>query len=137
MATHIWCILCMDVITDQQTNLVSYINCLERVQTTELPFPLLPCWMGTLWTRNGEASEALQFKIVLVSPKGKKKVVFQSDEITLDKQNTRVNVHLTGQPIEEEGTHYFQIHQKGPKRWKKVAQIPFPVALSEAPDSTD
>lgn len=130
MIKHVWSVVCTEVLTAQETNSVSYINCIERIQTSELPCVLPPFWLTTLWTRQAPESELLRVKVLLVDPDGKKRAVFESEEVTVDKQNVRVNIRVVGLTVGSEGTHNLRVQQRRENRWRRVADLPLHVAFS-------
>ncbi len=132
MIKHVWSVLCRELITDHETNSVSYINCVERIQAGELPLTLPPCWLGTLWRRHSSEDQLLQVRILLLDPEQHRKSVFQSQEVMVETPNMRFNIRIIGLTLESEGTHSFVIQQRVRNRWKRATEIPLDVALADA-----
>jgi len=82
MLENIWNVICKDVITDQQTNSVSYLNCLEEVILPKIPLALPSFNIGTLWQNKSDAPEIIKVKIDIKTPSGNRKTLLETDDIT-------------------------------------------------------
>lgn len=110
-------ILCKDVLLDKETNAVSYINCIESLETTKLPSNLFPVTLATLWCVDlqKETRCVLKLRLILVRPDGSRETLFETPNKVLETNLDRINFHLKGLPIKEEGRHrfLFEYYQDG------------------------
>ena len=123
MIENIWSIVCADIITDNRTNLVSYINCLEELSVPKLPVVVPLISVGTLWEKSDE-DDNLTIKVNLESPAGSKKELFKSESLKMEKKRHRVNVEIGGLTFEETGIYNFIIEYLNKKEWKVAKKIP-------------
>lgn len=133
MIVHIWSVLCERISIDRDTNLVSYLTCIEEITVARLPFicPLLA--FGSLWQTNRPSKDVLKFRLLLISPEGSEKVLIESEDYVFEKERHRTNIILNGIPFEHPGTYLFRIQKKQAKEWEMMAEIPMKIIL--LPDS--
>lgn len=132
MAKLMWSLLCERVITDQATNVMSYVDAVEAVGTEKLPARLQRVFLCTVWRRNDE-SEELVVGLHVFAPSGQELVTFKSPAIAFGQERrTRLNFELTGIPLEELGDYKIlleqQVEQDG---WTVEAELELEVALKE------
>ena len=126
MADLIWAIACQRVLTDKETNSVTYVEAVEEFSVPRLPFPFFPVTVGTLWRRE-KAGENLVTRFSVRSPGGEKLIDVEpkvSDNTSL---RHRVNVVLGGFQMQETGRYEFVIEQKSGKKWKEMGRLPIEV----------
>ncbi len=130
MAKIVWAIVCRRVITDQQSNTVTYVDAVEQINFSTLPSASPPVTVGTLWQRQ-EGDETLELRLRLLGPDKKLIASDQLQVITLEKPRHRVNVVVDGFEFREEGEHTIVIDQKLKGKWKRVALLPLAIELAE------
>lgn len=131
MVKHIWTVLAGNIITDRQTNLMSYINCIEEIVTTKLPVQLPVIGIGTIWEKDSDKDESLNLKISLVFPSGNVKDIFKSSNIVMTKKRHRLNI-ITGRwEINEEGVYKIKIEILENDGWATANEVPFMVQFKK------
>jgi len=133
MATLVWAIVCQRIITDQQTNTVSYIDAIEGLQLRKLPGTSPPFSLGTLWER-GDDDEELQIRFRVVRPGGEKGGEFVSNPTRLTRPHHRMNAVIGGLKADKPGRYEIRIDQRRGERWRKVASLPIDVSQLAAED---
>ncbi len=131
MIENIWCILCKDVITDSETGLVSYINCLEEIQTVKLPVVVPGFSIGTLWMKTTDSVEILSFRMRYILPSGKEKKPIEFNNIEMKVKKHRLNLVLQELKIEEEGIHRFVVEYLVDEKWVRVKELFFEVKVKK------
>jgi len=129
MIKHIWSILCERISIDKETNLLSYLTCVEEVTVTQLPVssPLLA--FGTLWQTDSPSQEKLIFRLILIMPDGSEKILIESKDFVFEKERHRTNIILNGLTFDQTGPHIFKMQKKLEKDWDTVAEIPMKIKL--------
>ena len=130
MAKFLNCVVCEKVITDRTTNVVSYINCVEELHAAQLPAPLPPLVLGSLWARESDTEENLEMRIRVSPPDGATKT-FPVPIAVMDKQRKRYNVTIGGVLAEAEGTCLFELQVKRTGRWRRVWAFPVELKLAQ------
>jgi len=105
----LWGILCSRIITDSQTNTVSYIDCIEEIKTPKLPVKLLSCSIGSLWEKTTEGADFLKARITTESPSGQIDRIGETENLEIAKDRHRLNFLLDGFPIKEVGNYSFKV----------------------------
>ena len=120
MITNLWNVLCKRVIVDRQTNLVSYIDCINDLQARKLPAILPSLDLGTIWLIEPQKSKQEKFmlRVRLFRPDGKSKTLFETPEKAFkDKKRERVNFHIRGISVEMVGVYRFTLEYKSGSKW--------------------
>lgn len=126
MAKYVWGVLCERIITDRETNSVSYIDCSHAFATKELPAPVPALYLGTLWERE-EAGEKLRVRVLMVTPHGKPIFEFETPEIPMSAPRHRVNVYLNRGKVEEFGRHTIRIERRVGEEYALAAELPLQI----------
>lgn len=131
MPTLQWALICRRVITDQDTNSVSYIDLVEGLTAAQLPLPLPPIMLATLWRRESH-KDVLQMRVRVESPKQKNLGSFDipAEQFPPHIRRQRVNISLEGLPIEEAGDYWIIIDHKTGDDWGEVYRIPLEVQVA-------
>jgi len=134
MIFHLWSVLCQAVITDKETNGVSYIQAFHGVKLTgELPGKLPPITIGTAWRKDSTEAEKFRLRVTLEAPSGKKKSTDEiSAEIPEESNNYRFNIRLLDHPVNESGMHFVNVEwkQTSKGKWKPAAILPLNIEIS-------
>jgi len=145
MIRHLWSVLCLRCITDQDTNSLSLIEVLEEItltgpllgegQTATSPFPI---YLVSLWMRDPEdqpvdGAARLQF----LSPLGDVIRSFEHPVELLEKPRLRTRANIANLPFSQSGTYSFrlQVREQETEEWRTVATLPLWVKV-ESPDSS-
>lgn len=135
MVKLIWALLCERLITDSETNSVTYVDAVESVTAKQLPANLRPLSLCTLWKGESQEDE-LVVGLHIVSPTGKEILSYQTPpSMFKDVTRNRVNFDLGGLPIEEVGEHTFVIERLAGDEWIEEAELPLEVDLREEESS--
>ncbi len=127
-------LVCQNVVTDAASNLISYINCLwdATIEIDRVGEPSPPMVIAAVWSRDEETEEDhLRIRVRFRLPSGRSKTVFESGEIDFPKRNLRTNLTVAGVPLLEEGQHYVILDMRRGDRWRKMAEMPFRITLSQ------
>jgi hypothetical protein len=123
----IWSVICNRIITDQKTNTVSYIDCIEEVQTPNFPAIMANCSIGTLWKKEAAGEENLKARVYIDYPSGKSEQLIETEIIQVLKPHHRLSFQLDGFPLKEEGLHLFRIELSISDKWKPISEVGFTV----------
>ena len=127
MPKHLWSIPCQQVLTDRETNAVSYINCIEGFAVTELPAPFPPIFIGTLWSKTAQ-KDAVEMRIRVSAPSGKIIHSHSHEPKVFGLYSRyRINLHISGFDIAEEGVYTFIIEHKEEDDWIEDCLLPIPI----------
>jgi hypothetical protein len=115
MAKLIYGLTVQRILTDRETNSVSYIEVVDGFNVPALPVPLPPFLVGTAWEpMEGEVD--LQVRISFMGPDNKVQH-FQG------RNRHRVNVNFTGVPVAVAGEYFVSIEQKRGGNWKEEERL--------------
>jgi hypothetical protein len=135
MPTLQWALTCNRVITDGETNSVSYIDALEAFAVSSFPIPFPPICVATLWRRKS-SRDILHPRLRIENPSGKTIQTFEPSTPTpLSKQRHRLNVILGGAPIESPGEYHIVIEQRVGKSWRVAQTLPIDISQLATDDT--
>jgi len=123
MAKLLWAVTCQRVLTDSDTNSVSYIEAVEQLSIPTLPFQFPPFTLGTLWKRD-RVGEPLTMRVEIVNPEGR--VIAGLEPPTGAAEGAvrqRVNLVLSGVPIDAYGEYVIRVLQKEGGAWRTEAEL--------------
>ena len=129
MAQLNFVVLAENVIVDSQSNMLSIINIIERINTSNIPSLYPGLYLISVWEREKTSvkkSETVSFRTRIKYKSGKitEKAPIFDGEIKPGKSKLRVMVRIQSVPIEEEGTMIFLIEEKIKEKtrikWRKV-----------------
>lgn len=123
MIRNVWTVLCRDIITDRESNAVSYLRCIEEGSASGLPARIGPVYLGTLWEKVDQAPVSIRFRVVTVSPGRKKLVVLQTKPIILAERRHRLNFRLNFLVFEEFGIYSLALEFNRGDQWEAAAEI--------------
>ncbi|MFO8088497.1 MAG: hypothetical protein R6U13_01555 [Desulfatiglandaceae bacterium] len=124
MIRNVWGVLCRDIITDQESNSVSYIRCIEEGFARDLPVRIGPMFLGTLWEKNGEDQEIIRFRVALACPDKTIKAILQTNPITMDRPRHRLHFRLKSMEVTSFGTHQIIVEYNQEREWLQAARLP-------------
>jgi len=124
MIHNVWSILCREVLTDQETNSMNYIHCIEESSTSVVPSLMFPINVGTLWEKDTTTEELFMVRIVLVYPSGIQKPLLQTKAIPFTEMRQRINFKLNELQIEEFGRHELRVEIESNENWHIVSRLP-------------
>lgn len=128
MFRHVWSVLCERISTDKNTNLVSFLSCVENINVRKLPVNMRNLSLGMRWVKEGEKEELLKLSISLIRPDATEELLFKGEQ-KIEKYGFRCNLILNGMPIKEIGTHTFKIQMYSDNKWTTVQEIPLTVSV--------
>ena len=129
MIRHIWTILAKDILTDSETKLVSYINCIEELVPSRLPAPLPPIGIGTVWEKDSDVEEELRVRVSLVTPSNNSKLILESQAIKVTTKRQRLNIIAGNLLIDEEGIYKIRLERLNGENWDFIVDVPFMINL--------
>jgi hypothetical protein len=127
MIRNVWSILCKDILTDQETNAVTYIQSIEEGAAVALPILVSPVSIGTLWEKDSDREEILVARVVLAHPSGVEEQLLQTGELTFSRQHQRLHFKINGLPVAEFGRHEVRVEIRQNGHWQTVSRLPLVV----------
>lgn len=127
MIRNVWSVLCKDILTDQETNAVTYIQSIEEGAAVALPILISPVSIGTLWEKDSDQEEMFVARVVLVYPSGVEKQLLQTGELTLSRQRQRLHFKINGLPATEYGRYEVRVEIQQTGHWQTAGRLPFVV----------
>ena len=127
MIRNVWSILCKDILTDQGTNAVSYIESIEEGAAPALPILIAPLSIGTLWEKDSDQQELFAARIVLAYPSGAEKPLLQTQDMTFVRPRQRLHFKINELPITEFGRHEVRVEIRQDDQWLTVSRLPLVV----------
>lgn len=131
MVKLLWAVLCKTIITDQETQSVSYIQTVEAGNAVELPVDMPSLSLGTVWECQGTANEEFSFRINFRSPSGDDETLLTADNISFEHSNgndrLRINAVFEKIHIKQAGRHEFHVQLKEGEEWVTVSVLPLKV----------
>ena len=131
MIRNVWSVLCRDIITDQESNAVTYIRCIEEGAAAKLPVHIGPVFLGTLWEKTGPDPETVTFRVVLVSPDQRRQAILQSRPVILDRPRHRLQFRLSALALTEFGPYMLLVEFKQNAKWETAARLPILIRPTE------
>lgn len=124
MIRNVWSVLCRDIITDQETNSVTYVRCLEEGAAAQLPVRIGPVFLGTLWEKTGSQTETVQFRVLLITPGQERQTVLQTQAVVLDRPRQRLHFRINALNLNEFGAYMLVVMFTAAEKWETAAQLP-------------
>jgi hypothetical protein len=124
MIRNVWTVLCRDIITDQESNSVSYLRCIEEGAAAQLPIQIGPVFLGTLWEKMVNGPASVSFRMALISPAQKHQAILQTRPIVLDQPRHRLHFRLNALRLEEFGNHMLLLDFRQAGKWETAASLP-------------
>lgn len=134
MIDHIWSVLCERISVDQQSNLQSYLTCIEDITVQQLPARILRISFASRWFKKSDSKNNFSFRLSLVHPGGTEEVLIKYNDMKFDPkfENIHLNFILDNLLIKEEGLHTFRLERKRDNDWQMVSKTPLKVQLIPA-----
>lgn len=132
MAKLRWAITCARVITDQSTNLVSYIDAVEELQMPALPAGAPPFTVGTTWERETN-DVTIHVRVRILAPDGSSLGEIRAD---LEPQDgiRRHRANFTFMLVlRAVGVHRVVVEQLSHEEWREEWSIPLEARVIELP----
>ena len=124
MIRNVWSVLCRDIITDQETNSVTYVRCIEEGAAAEVPIKIGPIFLGTLWEKDSQEQESIRFRVALELPDKSLKPVLQTRFMTLERPRHRLHFRINSLDITSFGMHYIVAEYNQDEKWHRTVRIP-------------
>ena len=137
MAFLRWVVTCQRVLTDQQTNFVSYVDAVEGMSVPELPGPMPPFTVGTLWDRE-TVGEAIEMRVRIMDPD--RTEIARLGPATLyhaEAARHRANVNVFLSRIEKPGYYTVVIEQLAGEEWQMRGAVPIELVLQDRTSDDD
>ena len=141
MLVHVWSVLCLKSVIDQESNNITLMDCLEQINLKASPLPLasasisLPVnyEMVSFFTRADDNQPSRgEGRVSIVGPLGT--VIEEPISIIVDlttHERIRVRNRIAGLPIRGSGRYKFlvQYRNDGESNWIDAARVPLQVVL--------
>ncbi len=136
MIDHVWSVLCETSLLDQDSKLISLINCLEQITIPEEPAPdkalpivvnLVSTWVRSDLNIPGKGQSRINF----VSPSGNTLQSLSNDVDLTNHERLRARGQFRGLQTPEDGQYHFDVEfrEDDQQEWLKVASVPFKVTF--------
>ena len=138
---HVWSVLCQKSVIDNDTNLISLIDCLEegsftigmqKTKSTQVVAPINFQLVG-FWLIESDKEKLLDLKIDLIDPTNKKIGDFSGTfDIKQGFKRFRTRINVNSMPITEGGRYIFKImyRTKTSDSFSKVSELPFDIKIN-------
>ncbi|MFW6216539.1 MAG: hypothetical protein ACOC3Y_01785 [Desulfohalobiaceae bacterium] len=133
MIRNVWTVLCRDIITDQETNAVSYVRCIEEGSASSLPVSIGPVFLGTLWEKQDQEQIRVGFRIILLTPGQERQTVLQTKPLVLDRLRHRLNFRVNSLHLQEFGTYHLSLECLAGRKWVEAARLPVLIRQIDRP----
>jgi hypothetical protein len=134
MPRHVWSIPCQTVLTDQESNLSSYIRCVEAFTVSRTPVPFPPLVIGTLWVKSSK-EDVIELRIRVMSPEGDFVSTRAHPRTSFQGYNRyRINLRVGSFDITAPGEYTILTEHKEGDEWKVDSRIPIFIDLEEPPE---
>ena len=131
-------VLCRRVLTDQETNSATFVDCVEELTPTRLPARLPTVVLATLWCRDdpAESVDTTVARLRVVAPDGTAIVAQELPPLDFEEgqRRLRFNVDLRGVQVEAPGRHavFVDVRDADHESWSEAAAAEFEVAEPQA-----
>lgn len=131
-------VLCRRVLTDQETNSVTLVDCVEELTPRRLPASLPTVVLATLWFRDdpAESVDTTVARVRVVAPDGTAIVAQELPPLDFveGQRRLRFNVDLRGVHVETAGRHLvlIDVREADHEAWSEAASAEFTVAEPQA-----
>ncbi len=133
MPDLIWAVPCRTVITDSDTNSVSYIEATHALAAKKLPSALPKFVLATAW-KASKPGDSLRMRVRLEGPDGSELAASEFLELKFTEEFQRLNINLAGTEVRVAGDHAIILERYSRGGWRPVTRVPVRIAL--APEST-
>lgn len=120
MIKHVWSLICQNIIVDRNTNLISYINCLEELTVPTFPFSA-QVNLGIFV--HIDPIEVFRLRIQLKKPDSSVKELVVTEDYKMKVKKNRINFIL-GISFESVGMYSFLVELKTDNTWELLNEIP-------------
>jgi hypothetical protein len=127
MPKLLWGVLCRRLITDQQTNAVSYIDAIEAIGVPVLPSVIAPLALGLVWRRT-QPGETLQLRVRLKGPLMEEETPLELEPLSFEGLHHRINIEFEAR-VEHEGEMLLAVDQQVEGEWQSAYELQVPVLL--------
>lgn len=124
MIRNVWSVLCRDIITDQETNSVSYVRCIEEGTASSLPVRIGPVFLGTLWEKTEQEDQEVSFRVILEEPNEIARSLLETKPITLNRPRHRLHFRLNALNVTEFGTYTIVVEFNPDHEWQEANRLP-------------
>lgn len=125
MIRLVWAVLCREILTDRETNSVSYLFSIEEGAAAVLPARIAPVSLGTLWETGASGPEPFTARISLGAPSGREIGLLQTGQLSFTNPRHRLHFQLQGLPMAEFGRHEVRLEYRHEDQWLRAATMPF------------
>lgn len=132
MPKLLWAVTCKSVITDRDTNSLSYIEATHGLTARKLPAKLPRIMLGTVWRATKAVDDALQMRLRVQSPDGQEVVTMDVPKVAFEHSYQRLNIDLTGMDVPVAGEYSIVVESYSRKRWRLEARLPFTIRIADA-----
>jgi hypothetical protein len=130
MAKLLWGVLCLRIITDQETNNISYIDAVEAIRAPHFPFQLPVMTLGLLWRRE-EPNEELRIRFQPTLSGGGQSDLLELPNYIMDKDNLRTNIRFGGHEATQAGSMDLKVEQLVSGEWLEAYNLSIPITQIE------
>lgn len=131
MPELVWAITCKTVLTDRETNNVSYIDTIHGLAARRLPAKLPKVMLGTVWRASKPKGDTLRMLIRVESSDGQEVITWEAPKVTFEHPYHRLNIDLEGMDVPAAGDYTILVERFSRNRWVAHAHLPFAVRMTQ------
>lgn len=131
MPELVWALTCRTILTDAESNSVSYIEAIHGLAARKLPSRLPPVMLGTVW-RSSKDGDRLRMRMRVEAPDGSELVAMEFPEVKFDHPYQRLNVNMAGVEVSMVGDYSIVVERFTRRRWREEGRVPFNIAVASA-----
>jgi hypothetical protein len=136
MAQLMWALACARVLTDRESNTVTYIEAIEGIS---VPAPGFPCplfFVGTDWKRTADTVAPVRVRVRILSPGGSEILGAQIPDFYFAEgaRHHRINLQVGGFPLTESGEYYITGELFSGDTWVPAFHLPIDIEVPAQAD---
>src|SRR5690606_23088445 len=118
------------VLTDRDTNNVSYIDTIHGLAARKLPAKLPKVMLGTVWQATRASGDSLRMRVRVESSEGQDVLNWEVPKVDFEHPYHRLNLDLAGMDVPTEGDYWILVERYSKSRWVTDARLPFTIRLT-------
>ncbi len=131
MPELVYALICSDLIIDKDSNSTSFIRTVEHAVVQDFPAHLPPIYFASLWDLEGSGGQPFTISLALTAPSGESVTLGVQEVPGNDTMLHKMNFHLPGLTVQEEGKHVLSVNLKDGDNWLTCSNLPFYVFKTE------
>lgn len=130
MPKLVWAVTCKTILTDTESNSVSYVEAIHGLTARKLPSRLPKVMLGTVW-KSSKDNDLLRMRLRVDAPDGSELVAMELPEHKFVHPYQRLNVNLASLEVPEAGEYSIVVERFTRRRWSEEARVPFSIKMAD------